>query len=234
MTATPLVCLPFAGAGASFFHPWAALAGAGLRIVAPQPPGREWKLVEEPYRDAAEAAAGLLPEVLEQLGGAPEVALFGHSLGAVLAYELAHLLAARDGVRVARLFVSGSPGPWTRRPVRATGLGDAEFLARVGEFAGYSHAALADPEMRELLLPTLRADVEMHENYVPSTDRPLPAPITSLHGRDDALVSAEQAGEWSKATDGAFELVELDGGHMYLTEDTAGLLRVVEDALAVR
>ncbi|MFE1312899.1 thioesterase II family protein [Streptomyces sp. NPDC058755] len=229
MRAIPLVCVPFAGAGASFFHPWEALAGEKLRIVAVQPPGREWKLVEEPYRDAAQAAAGLLPEIVEEIGDADRVALFGHSLGAVLAYELAHLLAARPGIEVVRLFVSGSPGPWTRRPVQATGLDDEQFLDRVREFAGYRHDALENEEMRELILPVLRADVEMHENYTPSTDRPLPAPITALRARGDELVTGEQTGEWSKATSSTFTLVEVDGGHMYLTEDTAGLLRLIED-----
>ncbi|MEU7583037.1 alpha/beta fold hydrolase [Streptomyces sp. NPDC041068] len=243
MPSIPLICIPFAGAGASFFHPWSALAGESLKIVALQPPGREWKLLDEPYRDAAEAAAGLLPEALEQIerfreageiGDSGEVALFGHSLGAVLAYELGQLLAARDDVELVRIFVSGSPGPWTGRSDRATGLDDEEFLLRVQEFAGYSHEALANAEMRELILPILRADVELHESYVPSTDDPLPVPITSLRGRTDELVTTEQAGEWSKATSGEFSLIEVDGGHMYLTEDTGGLLRLLEDQLSGR
>ena len=175
MRRTPLICVPFAGAGASFFHPWGALAGPGLKIVAVQPPGRERKLAQEPFRDAVRAAEALLPEILDQVGDASQVALFGHSLGAVLAFELGQLLAARAEVEVARLFVSGSPGPWSQRENRATGLDDEEFLLRVQEFAGYSHEALAHPEMRELILPTLRADVEMHESYLPSTDEPLPA-----------------------------------------------------------
>ena len=229
MQPTSLVCVPFAGAGASFFHPWAALVGERLRIVALQPPGREWRLAEEPYTDVATAADGLLPGLVAQVDG--PVALFGHSLGAVLAYELAHRLVAR-GAPVARLIVSGSPGPWTARTNRATGLADDDFLLRVREFAGYDHEALADEEMRELILPILRADVEMHENYRPGGDEPLPVPITAVHGRDDELVTTAQTGEWSKATSGEFTQVEVDGGHMYLTEDAAGLLRLIESELA--
>lgn len=232
MQKTSLVCVPFAGAGASFFHPWAALAGPDLPILALQLPGREWRLVEDPYADVAAAAAVLAPSVAEQVGPGGRVALFGHSLGAVLAYEIGHLLAVRGDVHVARLFVSGSPGPWSRRTNRASGLGDDEFLRRVREFAGYDHEALADEDMRELILPALRADVEMHETYTPSTDAPLPAPITAVHARDDALVTGEQTAEWSKATSGSFQLVEVDGGHMYLTEDAADLLRLITTDLA--
>ncbi|NUT97153.1 MAG: thioesterase, partial [Saccharothrix sp.] len=162
-----LVCLPFAGAGASFFHPWAAHAGDRLKVLPVQLPGRERRIDVEPYRDARVAADELLPDVVKLLDGLTDVVLFGHSLGAVLAYELAHRVAARPELTLRHLFVSGSPEPHTQRPQRATGLDDDAFLQRVSQFAGFSHEALQDPEMRELILPTLRADVEMHENYRP-------------------------------------------------------------------
>ncbi|MFC9255731.1 thioesterase II family protein [Amycolatopsis thailandensis] len=234
MRRTSLVCVPFAGAGASFFHPWAALTDGAPRIIALQLPGREWRLSEDPYRNVAEAAAGLLPAVTGELEPGERIAVFGHSLGAVLAYELAHLLVARSDAEVVRLFVSGSPGPWTRRTRRATGLPDEEFLARVKEFAKYDHEALADPDMRELILPTLRADVEMHENYVPVTDRPLPRPITAVRGTGDDLVTAAQTAEWLQATSAEFAQEEIEGGHMYLAEDPGSLLRLVNDELAHR
>ncbi|NBM14485.1 thioesterase II family protein [Streptomyces sp. GC420] len=229
-TGTTLVCLPFAGAGASFYRPWQRLAGDGLTILPLQLPGRERRIDEDPYTDAHAAADGLLAELRDTLGDVGEphrVALFGHSLGAVLAYELAHRLTAAPGIELVRLFVSGSPQPAEQRARRATGLPDDEFLARVNEFAGYTHEALEDPEMRELILPTLRADVEMHENYVPGTDTPLPAPITSLRGADDELVSRDEAAAWSKVAGADFRPVELPGGHMYLTESPAALLEVV-------
>ncbi|MFB8280467.1 thioesterase II family protein [Nocardia colli] len=231
MSEIPLICVPFAGAGASFFRPWAVPGVEGLRIVPLQPPGREWKLDQELYRDVERAAAGLLPEVVEQIDDG-RVALFGHSLGAVLAYELACKLVTIPGVEIVRLIVSGSPGPWSRRPDRASGLADGEFLRRVEEFAGYSHEALADQEMLELILPVLRADVEMHENYSPSSEQPLPAPITAIRGASDCLVTSQQAAEWSKATNRDFNLCEVDGGHMYLTADAAGLLRLIADEVA--
>ncbi|GLF94842.1 thioesterase II family protein [Streptomyces yaizuensis] len=232
MRRTSLVCLPFAGAGASFFHPWAALTDGNPRIVALQLPGREWRLSEDPYRNVAQAVAGLLPAAGGQIAPGDRVAVFGHSLGAVLAYELAHALVAHTGADVARLVVSGSPDPWTPRARRATGLPDDEFLLRVKEFAGYGHEALADPDMRELILPTLRADVEMHENYTPATDRPLPVPITAVRGTGDDLVTAEQTARWARATSAGFTRAEVEGGHMYIAEDPGSLLRLIDDELA--
>ena len=160
--------------------------------------------------------------------------LFGHSLGAVLAYELAHRFSTAAGFDVVRLIVSGSPGPWTRRARRATGLPDGEFLDRVSEFAQYSAATMQDPEVRTLVLPTLRADVQMHEEYVSGRVDPLAAPITSLRGRDDGLVTADHAAEWSKATSLEFDLKELPGSHMYITQGADDILRVARDAAAQR
>jgi surfactin synthase thioesterase subunit len=225
----PLVCLPFAGAGASFFYPWNEKAGKDIEVVAIQLPGREWRVDEEPYRDVKTAVNDLFPEIAGELGAGP-LMLFGHSLGAVLAYELAHRFSAAPGFDVVGLIVSGAPGPWTRRARRATGLPDDEFLDRVSEFAQYNAETMQNPEVRKLILPTLRADVEMHEEYVSVRSDPLPAPITSLRGRDDLLVTADHAAEWSRATSREFEFAELPGGHMYITQGADDVLRLASGA----
>ncbi|MER5891283.1 alpha/beta fold hydrolase [Streptomyces sp. NPDC001941] len=222
-----LICLPFAGAGASFFKDWQSSAPEGLHIVPVQLPGREERFIDAPHTEAARAVDEVYAAVLDRIQGADRVAVFGHSLGAVLAYDLAHRLADTQGVPLARLFVSGSPGPWNGRESRATGLDDDAFLAQVREFAGYDHPALAHPEMRELLLPMLRADVEMHENYRPASDKPLGVPVTALRGSTDELVGPELLQQWSAATTAAFSAVEMDGGHMYMADDAPALLRVI-------
>jgi surfactin synthase thioesterase subunit len=224
---TTLLCVPFAGAGASFFHPWRELSAGRWRLMPLELPGRERRLLEEPYTDVAEAAKSEADGVAEALGEGARAVLFGHSMGAVLAYELAHLLGAR-GVHVERLVVSGSPGPWTRRATRATGLPDDEFLARIEEFAGVRHEALDHPEMRELILPALRADCEMHENYVPGTGEPVAVPICSVRGEHDRLVSAVEAREWRSATTGGFTALEFPGDHMYLVDRAPELLAAIE------
>jgi len=224
--ASPLICLPFAGAGPSFFKEWIPLASS-LELIVLEFPGREKRFLEEPYRDVAQAIAGVLPEVLELIGKHKSVIIFGHSLGAVLAYELSHSLAAQD-VQVEHLVVSGSPGPWTPRERRATGLDDDEFIGRVCEFAGYDHPALNDVELRDMLLPLLRADVAMHENYDPPEGRLLQVPITSVRGTHDELVSSEEAAQWRNATTMPFQLFEIPGGHMYLTQTPQILLQLIE------
>ncbi|MFD5114638.1 thioesterase II family protein [Streptomyces sp. NPDC058391] len=227
----PVLCLPYAGAGAGLFWKWQRLTPAGLRLAPLQLPGREERTDEEPHRDVARALHTLLPEALDAVRGHSRVAVFGHSLGAVLAYELARALEERTELPVAHVFVSGSPAPDRGRVQQEADLTDDEFVARVEELAGYRHPAFDSPEFRELMLPTLRADVAMHEAYRPASDCPIQAPVTSLRGSDDALVTEEDARRWRTATSGSFSYAELPGGHMYLADSAAQVIGLMEATL---
>jgi surfactin synthase thioesterase subunit len=227
---TPLICFPFAGAGASFFRTWRARLSDRFELIPVVLPGREQRAMEEPLTDVARAIDDVLPELGRKLAGREAPLVFGHSLGAVLAYELARRLAAESPGAVRHLVVSGSPGPTRPRQARATGLTDEEFMAEVRKFAGYSHPALDDPEMRELLLPLLRADVEMHEAYAPPSVTPMALPITAVRGRADDLVSADDAATWQEATTLPIARADVDGGHMYLVDAPEALFRVLEGA----
>ncbi|MGY3519139.1 thioesterase II family protein [Micromonospora sp. PTRAS2] len=232
MTRTTLLCFPYAGAGPSVYQPWRRVAPPELDVVPVSLPGREKRFVEEPYRRLEQAVDGLLDEVLELVAGRDRVALFGHSMGAVLAYEMTRRLTGAAGVAVSHLFVSGSPDPWSGRERTAAGLPDDEFVARVEEFAGYTHPALADPDMRELLLPVLRADVELHEAYRPAGEKRVDVPVTALRGADDTLVADEALAGWGRVTSATFAVRRLPGGHMYLTDAPAAVLDLVGAELA--
>ncbi|HEX8095184.1 thioesterase II family protein [Jatrophihabitans sp.] len=232
MDEIPVLCLPFAGAGASAFRRAQEYPSELVRICPLQLPGREERFDEPAFTDAVAAVDDLLPIALDLVAGSPAVAVFGHSLGAVLAFELAHRLRQLPRPELVRVFVSGSPGPWTRRENRATGMTDEDFLSQVRGFAGYSHPALEHPELREMLLPTLRADVEMHENYLAPPDRLLDVPITSIRGSQDELVSREQAAEWNAASTAGCQLREVPGNHMYLVDSPAELVRLMDSELA--
>jgi surfactin synthase thioesterase subunit len=233
MAEIPVLCLPFAGAGASAFRRAQEYPGETVRIVPLQLPGREERFAEPAFTDAVSAVDDLLPTALDLVAGCAEVAVFGHSLGAVLAFELARRLRRLPQPELVRVFVSGSPGPWTRREVRATGMSDEDFLRQVRGFAGYSHPALEHPELRDMLLPTLRADVAMHENYLAQPGQPIDVPIVSIRGSEDELVSAEQAAQWQAATTADCRLREVPGNHMYLVDSPAELVRLLDSELAV-
>jgi len=226
-----LVCIPFAGSGAGFYRPWDAIDTAPFDVVPMQLPGREERFVDPPHSDVVTAAKELAPQILDRVPSGPLV-LFGHSLGAVVAFETARELVRSGTDRLVCLVVSGSPGPWTGRTARATGLADEEFLTRVVEFAGYRHEAFDDPDMRELLLPLLRADVAMHEDYRSASGEPLSVPVIALRGDRDSLVDADAVEQWRAATSERFVSREIPGGHMYLVDGPAQLVSVIGPLVA--
>jgi surfactin synthase thioesterase subunit len=233
MTSLPLLCLPFAGAGASAFRDWNRICGPGLEILPVQLPGREELIDEEPYRDAGEAADGLLPGIRRRLGDRRAVALFGHSMGAVLAYEVARRLAALPGMTVSLLVVSASHAPGASRRHAVTGLPDDEFLDGLRRYAGFWPPALDDPDFRELMLPVLRADAELHERHRPDPGSRLSAPILAVRGAEDRMVGPGEAARWAEWTTGPFAYAELPGEHMDLVNEPVELLGRIADAAHV-
>lgn len=231
MPTARLLCLPHAGAGPSTFYAWRTVAPEGLQVCPVSLPGRECRLFEEPYASVHEAVDGIAAELAPVLVESTPVMLFGHCLGALLAYELARYLHAA-GTPVEHLLVSGTPGPRHVRTQQISRLPEEEFMERVEEIAGYRHEALSDPEMRELLLPALRADVQMQEEYRPSGTAPLPVRLTALRGAADGTVSAAEIGQWREVTSAHFSVAELPGPHMYFLEQAPAVLELALSSIA--
>lgn len=229
---TLLLCVPHAGAGPAVFKKW---SGYDVRGIEPHPvllSGREQKLFDEPHTDIHAAVAETSQELRPLIGDRP-VALFGHCLGALVCFELTRSLRSA-GVAVTQLIVSGSRAPDQRRERLLTGIVDDErFLAELERNVGYRAPAMDDPELRELLMPTLRADVRMDEEYRLDDKTPLDIPITAVRGAEDEIVSARDINAWRSWTTADFTTVEFPGGHMYVGDHGAALVRLAAGPLAV-
>lgn len=226
MSTAAVLCFPPAGAGATFYREWPS--SDTLRVLPVDLPGREKRFAEPVPSDIGVLVHGLAPSLVKSAAEVSKTVVFGHSFGAILAYEAVYaMLDLSPGLDVT-LVVSGSPGPNTLRGMRISGRDDDSFVAAVRAIAGYHHPALDDLELRSLFLPTLRADVLLHENYRPGHPRPLTIPVLSVRGTADDIVSADHAAEWRDVTTGEFQSVELAGGHMYLIDSAAPLLDRIE------
>ncbi|ROO60460.1 surfactin synthase thioesterase subunit [Micromonospora sp. Llam0] len=222
---TRLVCLPHAGGTAAFFTPWADRVPAPLEVTAVQYPGRQDRRTDPPaatVRDLATSVAGAI-----DLTDPRSIVLFGHSLGALVAYELARVLTAW-GRAPDRLVVSGRrpPGESTGRSWHTRS--DADLIAELVRLGGMADIRFfEDAETRRLFLPAIRDDFRLAETYRHRADPVLSCPVTAVIGADDPEVDAGQAARWADCTTGRFDAHVLPGDHFYLVPHRGRVLSLL-------
>jgi pyochelin biosynthetic protein PchC len=219
--ATRLVCLPHSGGSAFAFRDWATVLPPGVELVAVQYPGRGDRFGESLVDDVTRLAGCTVRELLK-LPRCDQV-LFGHSLGAMVAYETAVQL--RDaGREPAKLCVSACmpPGHMANRDVHLAS--DDEFWDSLYALGGIDPVIAEYAELREMLLPVLRSDIRTHATYQPrSGTEPLSCPVRCYHGDGDPLVEETRLRGWAEVTTGEFTLTVRPGGHFHVATDVAGL-----------
>jgi len=221
-----LLCIPHAGGSSAVFRPWAALLPAGIELWAVQAPGRGERMAEPPH-DRIEPLADEVLTALRQEPSLP-TAIFGHSMGALVGFELARA-SRRAGLPLpVHLFVAGHAAPQEPQSRTPTGaLSDDEFIERLSELGGTPEEALRHPELMEVFLPILRADFRAVEAYAYRDEPPLACPITALGGEDDRFVAPEELSGWRAQTVRRFALELMPGGHFFLTTSAARVVAMV-------
>lgn len=213
-----LLCFAHAGGGAAFFHAWRQALLPDIDVCPVILPGREARLRERPHTRTTDLVPALVA-ALEPFLDRP-YALFGHSMGAMLAYETARALDAdplRPSLRPPLcLIASGRRAPQLparRQPLHA--LPEPEFLNAVTQLGGMPEEVLVQPDVFRLFLPALRADFELNETYEHTPGAPLRFPVSALVGDTDPEVDVEEMAAWRHTTSGAFTLRVFRGGHFY-------------------
>lgn len=231
-----LFCFHFAGGSASLYRTWPAVLAPRLpdvELCAVQLPGRENRLREAPFTQVEP----LITALLDALG--PELdrpfALFGHSMGAIIAYELAQTLKRNGGPQPSQLLISGRRSPTLPDPLPPLHhLPTDEMLQAIGRRYGNLPAVLLqDAELKAIYAPLLQADFSIVENYQPSTLEPLPCPLSVFGGVADPIATAAELAAWRPLTQSHFALQLFPGGHFYLQEESGPLLEQIAVTLSV-
>ena len=209
-----LVCLPHAGGSAPFFLPVAAALSPAVDVVAIQYPGRQDRRNERLLTDAR----SLADRIHDILVGQPPlpVTFFGHSLGAVVAFEAIRRLAD-SGYPPAHLFASGRRAPSAHRDENVHLLGDDGIMAEVRGLNGTASSVLDDDELMRAVLPSLRADYQAAETYRCDPDVTIDCPVTVLTGDSDPKTTLAEARAWDRHTTGPCTIRTFPGGHFFLT-----------------
>lgn len=227
-----LICLPYAGGGASVFYRWPRYLSPEIQLCAVQLPGRQARLMEPPYTRLMPFVE-TLSRVLGPFLTAP-YALYGHSLGALICFELARQVRRQGGRNPEHLFASGCRAPRLPDPDPPIhGLPAPEFFTELQRRYGTPQELLGNAELMTLMLPTLRADLEMAETYCYTDEPPLDCPVSAFGGQSDPRVGHNDLEAWREETSGPFDVRMFPGDHFYLSTAQARLVTMIERDLMV-
>lgn len=226
-----LLCLPYAGGAASIYRTWQRQLPPEIEVWPVQLPGREQRIGERPYTDLEQ----LIPALIAGLGPLLErpFAIFGHSMGALIGFELARALRRAGRPGPLHIFASGCRAPQLDEaapPIHQ--LDDAAFLDEVQKLGGTPQEVLQHRELIELLLPVLRADFTLVEAYRYTPEPPLGCSITAFGGLADSRVLREDVAQWRAQTDGSFALRMFPGDHFFIRGGERALMQYIRHDLA--
>jgi len=225
-----LFCFSYAGGGASIYRSWTRELPPQVELCAVQLPGRESRLLESPYTEMS----ALVERLVDALGPYLDrpFAFFGHSMGALVSFEVARELRRRYGVSPLHLFVSGHAAPQVQRrrpPVHQ--LPDEAFIDAIRQLNGTPEQVLQNAELMELIVPALRADLAVCETYRYVGAAALDCPISAFGGLADVEVTYGDLRAWQVHTRETFRLRLFDGDHFYLRDQQSVLIDTIGQSL---
>ena len=227
-----LFCFPYAGGGASVYVPWARLLSPTVQLCAVQFPGRETRLRERPYMDLEGLLDGASEAIRPYLD--TPFALYGHSMGALIAFELARRLRREGAPAPRRLIVSGHRAPHlpnSHPPIAH--LPDLDFLAELRQrYEGIPEEVLRHTNLIALLLPSLRADMALIERYAYVAAQPLECSISAYGGLQDRVATEAELAAWQTQTQGLFSLNLFSGNHFFIRSAATAVVTTLSRELA--
>jgi surfactin synthase thioesterase subunit len=224
-----LLCLPCAGASATMYLRWRRLLPRWVHIVPVELPGRGVRMSERLVRNFDELVAQVCVDQADALRG--EFAIFGHSMGSLLAYGITRRLQSMGRPLPLALLASGSSAPSRRDPARFAGkTDDASLVAELRKQGGTPEEAFASPELMRITLDMLGADYRVCESFRYREEAPLPMPVHVFAGREDDI-DAASVHAWSAEAAGVFTLDWFDGGHFFIRQRETAFLAALTERL---
>lgn len=226
-----LVCLPYAGGSARVFHGWAESL-RGIEVLAVEAPGKGSRVLEQPCDNIDAYCKALMAELAPVLAGPLPFSFFGHSNGAIVAFEICCRLQALGARMPQQLLLSACGAPWARQPRRYSTLDDEAFKALLRDFDATPPAVLASDALLEMLLPGLRADFAIGDFYENTWPALRGVPVHVFHGTQDSIPETEVLA-WQQRIASPIGCEPIVGGHFYIHDESNALLAAIERQLSV-
>ncbi len=228
-----LLCFPYAGGGTVAYHSWKNLVHPDIALLRVQLPGRETRLREEPFTAFSPLIEALVAALIPWLDS--PIVFYGHSMGALIAFEVTRALREMGKPVPCHLFVSSFRAPHLPDPDQMISkLPEDQFIERLKLYDGIAPAILMNAELMEIYLPILKADFSILSSYNYTKQAPLPCPITAFAGSADPKICTEDIDAWKDHTTGRFDRHFFPGGHFFINESQSEMLEHINQCVDQR
>lgn len=228
-----LFCIPFAGASAQAYYKWNPYLPDFVELCPVELAGRGELMKQKMYESIDEAVENVYDAILPLIDDSP-YALFGHSMGSIIVYELAHTIAEKNVRQPLQLFFSGHNGPHMLRNEQMHLLPDDSFVAEIVKLGGLPPQIVADDELMNIFMPIIRQDVKNLETYVYKERlKKLTVETAVFFGRQDKIGYAEMT-SWRQHVESGCRIYGFDGGHFFITEQPHQVVQTISEALYFR
>lgn len=227
-----LFFLPYAGGSASVFLSWKRSLDEAIDIKPVELAGKGKRICEPLYESMKEAVSDVFSVISKEIDEG-EYAIYGHSMGTILAYEVTRKIKAAKMKEPKHIFFSGRNSPDTENILKDMHtLNDNDFIRRVLNYGGPNMELFENEEFKTMFLPILRGDFNLVEMYKFQNDNfKLGCNITILNGREDKLISFDQMKNWEKISDGSCSFYEFDDGHFFINKYKVEICKIINDTL---
>lgn len=228
---TQVFCFPHAGGGSAIYHRWEKLLPRHLGVVPIKLPGRESRFNETSHDNIETLIAAMAPEIVDAMH--EPFALYGHSMGGLIAYELAQHLRKQYAKSPRALFVSASRSPDRFKENQTLHrLPDEEMIrSLVRDFGRGGEVSAAELDMMRMMSDTIRADLKLLETYEHATQDPLPCPIIGIAATEDHKVTVSDVNGWRAFTTERFTMRTMPGHHFFLREQEKAITELIASRL---
>lgn len=225
-----LFCFPYAGGKAMSFRGWEKSLSNTVEVCPVELPGRGTRLMEQPFTDLEQLIPSITQALLPYLD--KPFAFFGHSMGAIVSFEVTRLLRKKHRLAPEHLFVSGRNAPQVSIDVKPIhNLPEPEFIQELRRLNGTPEEVLENVELMQLLTPMLRADFALIEKYVYTPELPLICPITAFGGQQDYKINLNSLQAWRHQTTAEFSMQMFPGDHFFIDSAQQFLLQALSEKL---
>lgn len=226
-----LFCFPYAGGGASIFTSWKSRLAPDITLLPVQLPGRESRLIEAPMDSIQEIVQSLVPAMVPYVH--KPFAFFGHSMGALIAFETARQLYSQTGILPVHIIVSAKSAPhlpYSKKQLHD--LADQSFTEELRLMQGTPEEVLQNAELMQIIMPRLRADFKACETYICEPGNPLSCPMTVFGGMKDFEVTTDSLHAWQQHTTLPIDVRMFEGNHFFIHEQEQEVISAVVNILS--